>query len=250
MTLLLAGQVSLADATAQAREALIAQREEDGASGEASAVPPLDRHRLRRYDPMTARRLDTYTGREASSISALFKSTTAVLLLETRGEREEWSEYDPNELMLRVARWDAEAKEPACGGGMSAMVRVRGGQSDGTVGDLKVRTRLWHSCVVGTRGHPLIASCPNAHAGRVPHGEQVAVSAALGIPLVFQRLVEVSDRHARVLAPEDAKLVGGLGVWPGTDVVVEVVGPGEAETDASSPVVAHYQQSRNAATLV
>ena len=76
------------------------------------------------------------------------------------------------------------------------------------------------------------------------------MSTALGIPLVVQRLVEVNDRNARVLAPEDAKLVGGLGVWPGTDVIVELVGPGEAESDGSSPVVAHYQQSRNAATLV
>ena len=206
VTIMLPGQATMRGATDRAIDAFAAS---GGAAGERSDL------RLRRYDPMTAQRLDTYTGKDSETVSSVFRSTTAVVLLERRAPGTAWVEYDPNELMLRVARWDAAAAAPSTDAAMTSVVRVKGGKSDGTLGDLKV-----------------------------------AIASAIGVPLVFQKLVEVNDRHARVLCGEERRLVGDLGVWPGTDIIVELMGPGQGETDDDSVVVAHYQQSRNAGTIV
>ena len=74
----------------------------------------------------------------------------------------------------------------------------------------------------------------------------MAVAAALGVPLVMQRLIEVNSKQARELDGDDKKLVADCRVWPGAEIIVELMAPGQDTSHA----LAHFQQSRNAATLV
>ena len=151
---LVPGQTRLSSVAQQAHAALACLFDADADADAHASSPSTDLvpstsdsatdvsslYRLRKYDPLTARRLDTFTGRDEESIGEVVAATTAVLLLERRAStRVAWTEYDPNEMMVRVARWDSTACAPAEGAGMAAMVRVPHGQSDGTVGDLRVR---------------------------------------------------------------------------------------------------------------
>lgn len=166
--------------------------------------------RLRRYVPGSRRPTDTFGGREDKSLFELGLAPSADLILEVRQSGEEWKEYNPNECVLRVQRWDREANELAVGPDMVASVTVPG-ELGATLGGLRA-----------------------------------AVAEAFGIPLSLQRLVHQTQERCEVMVGDDKELRKDLHCWVSDDVIVEVIDADAGETAAGpSQAVAKFDVSRN-----
>lgn len=155
---------------------------------------PIERCRLRRFNPESKHAGETYGGREGGTLIALGIHPVASLILETRVEGEVFIEFNPREMGLRLLVWD--------------------GKTDGaSVGD--------------NTGNRISGSCSSVI---VPGEEQATVgalrkeaAAATGVPTSQILLIRADHKITNLLDDDSRILRRDCGLWPGEEVVVEVI---------------------------
>uniref|UniRef100_A0A7S4GIH8 Ubiquitin carboxyl-terminal hydrolase 47 n=1 Tax=Eutreptiella gymnastica TaxID=73025 RepID=A0A7S4GIH8_9EUGL len=215
-TLPLLKTTSLLAAVEKAREALCkAAAASPGGVCQSSAFAdaPLGCLRLRKYSRMTGRGGETFTAREAESLLSVGLGPSEEMLLEVRGPAEEWQEYNPDEMMLHVVKWDPRVAGCAPEGCEQRTVTVPGDQK-ATVGSLRI-----------------------------------AVASAYGLPVDRVCLVHAQrrDGSVQVLEEDGRELRKDYHVWSGEQVWLEVTA--DSAEGHTSALFRELEEKRNTITV-
>lgn len=176
--------------------------------------------RLRRYNFITNRVGETYGGRESMALKDLDFSSHEVLMLEHRLESDPpFVEFNPKEMQLRLLVWDAVATQGA------------------TVAGAKLATIF----------RTVLATAPGEDLARVTDLREEAAK-VLGTSPGQVLLFANSERVLAELNDDQKTLKKDFDVWPGDQIVVEVVS-GAVPAEYASPALAFLRNRRQAIRL-
>lgn len=189
-----------------------------GSNGNRSprGTPTLLLSRLRRYNDATNRVGETYGGREKLALKDLgLGGSSAVMLLERRAESDPpFVEFNPREMQIRLSPWLGEE-----------------------VGEKQ-----------NSEAQEVAISVPGEDLATVGALREEAYK-ALGLARTSKKVVLIlsTDRTLVELLDDGKLLKRDHGVWPGDEIVVDVVSP-ETE-DGSSPAMVALKNRRKAVRI-
>lgn len=205
LTLHVPRHFSLQRATALVHDKLFASANQDSAMSSIG----VDRVRLRAFDAHASAAGKTFGGHEQETLRDLGLGMSNTMMLEVREADAVFEEYNPNEMLVRISRWNTVAL--AADTSTSKIVRVEGDQQ-ATVGQLRA-----------------------------------AVSVSTGMAPETVRLIRITQNHATVLEGDGKEIKRAFSIWSGEEVILEpCVGPEDVYTSGStSAIVKQFEDTRN-----